>query len=338
MGLSMPCWYYRNRTFLVEPSGTGTMLCDFWYDDCLQRSKNDYLDDQNSGSGTAFGGYHCGDCGIDIITSGGICKHRNAGSGSYIYGVMLKSTFKKADYRILVLLLGVYVGVLCIWGKIVEYFGAFLTISACDYAPLAALLFVDFFFVRKQKLDFYSAYEIKGHEHYRYTKGFNIVGMVCLIVGIAISLLIYNPVTGEVHSEFFFYFTPTGCSLLGTGLLYYLLCKLPPIRRYIRKDISISADTKPFDRMKEPPKQNLFLMPFIWLACFLITCPAKLKIVKSDKRGIKPPYLVLGTHHSFTDFYVTPLALFPHRANCVSELEGFEYYGEWIYRQVGCLW
>lgn len=257
--------------------------------------------------------------------------------GSYIYGVMLKSTFKKADYRILVLILGVYVGALCVWGKIVEYFGAFLTISACVYAPLAALLFVDFFFVRKQKLDFYSAYEIKGHDNYRYTKGFNIVGMVCLFVGIAISLLIYNPVTGEVHSKFFFHLTPTGCSLLGTGLLYYLLCKLPPIRRYVRKDISVSPDTKPFDRMKEPPRQNLFFMPFIWLGCFLITCSAKLKIVKSDKRGIKPPYLVLGTHHSFTDFYVTPLALFPHRANYVSELEGFENYGEWIYRQAGCL-
>ena len=34
---------------------------------------------------------------------------------------------------------------------------------------------------------------------------------------------------------------------------------------------------------------------------------------------------------------MTPLALFPHRANYVSELEGFEYYGEWIYRQAGCL-
>jgi hypothetical protein len=37
------------------------------------------------------------------------------------------------------------------------------------------------------------------------------------------------------------------------------------------------------------------------------------------------------------DFYVTPLALFPRRANYVSELEGFEAYGEWLYRQLGCL-
>ena len=54
-------------------------------------------------------------------------------------------------------------------------------------------------------------------------------------------------------------------------------------------------------------------------------------------KGVKPPYLVLGTHHAFMDFYVTPLALFPRRANYVSELEGFEAYGEWLYRQAGCL-
>lgn len=46
---------------------------------------------------------------------------------------------------------------------------------------------------------------------------------------------------------------------------------------------------------------------------------------------------VLATHHAFMDFYVTPLCLFPHRANYVSELEGCEHYGEWPYRQIGCL-
>lgn len=257
--------------------------------------------------------------------------------GSYIYGVMLKSTFKKADYRVLVLVLGVYVGLLCVWGKIIDYFGTFLTISACIYAPLAALLFVDFFFVRKQKLDLKSAYELKGHNNYYFTKGFNVIGLICLVVGVVISLMIYNPVTGEIHNELFFHLTPTGCSLVGTGLLYYLLCKIPPVYRYVRKDVSFSPDTKPFDRFQEPPKQNLFFMPFVWIVCFLLTVSAKLKIVKGDTRGIKPPFLVLGTHHSFTDFYVTPLALFPYRANYVSELEGFENYGEWLYRQVGCL-
>lgn len=257
--------------------------------------------------------------------------------GSYIYGVMLKSTFPKAKYRTLVLILGAYVAGLCVWGKITEYFGSFLTISACVYAPLAALLFVDFFFVRKQRLDLKSAYELEGHDAYKYSKGYNIIGVICLVVGFVLSLAIYNPINGDIHCMPLFYLTPTGASFIGTGILYWLLCQIPGVRRYVRKDISINPDEKPFDRKKVPPKQNLFFMPIIWIGCWLITKMAHLKIDKTDKRGIKPPFLVLGTHMSFTDFYVSPVALFPYRANYISELEGFEYYGEWFYRQLGCL-
>ena len=95
--------------------------------------------------------------------------------------------------------------------------------------------------------------------------------------------------------------------------------------------------TTPFDRSKIPPKQNLFFLPFIWGYSYLKTKKYKLKIKKENMGGLKPPYLLLGTHHSFTDFLVTPLAIFPNRANYVSELEGFEAYGEWLYRQAGCL-
>lgn len=156
--------------------------------------------------------------------------------GSYIYGVMLKSSFKRASYRTLILILAAYVALLCVWGKIVDYFGSFLTISACIYAPLAALLFVDFFFVRKQKLALRSAFELKGYNAYNYTHGINWVGMLCVAAGVAMSLLVYNPVTGEVHNMLLFRLTPTGFSFLGTGLLYLGLSHVPPIRRYLLRD------------------------------------------------------------------------------------------------------
>lgn len=156
--------------------------------------------------------------------------------GSYIYGVMLKSSFKRVDYHVLIWLLAIYVSILCVWGRIIEYFGSFLTISACVYAPLAALLFVDFFFVRKQKLALRSAFGIPGYNAYRYTKGINFIGFICVAAGIAMSLFVYNPITAEVHNKFLFYFTPTGFSFFGTGLLYYSLSKIPPIRRYLLKD------------------------------------------------------------------------------------------------------
>lgn len=96
-------------------------------------------------------------------------------------------------------------------------------------------------------------------------------------------------------------------------------------------------DTKPFDRFRVPPKQNLFLMPLIWLFCWISTRSGRLKIKKTGMEGLKPPFLVLGSHHAWMDFYVTPLALFPYRANYISELEGFEFFGETLYRQIGCL-
>lgn len=257
--------------------------------------------------------------------------------GSYLYGVMLKTTFPKAKYNTLVGILALYVSALCIWGKIVEYFGTFLTISAYIYAPFAALLFVDFFWVRKQKLDFRSAFSNEKNNIYFYTKGFNIVSLVCLVLGCIISLSIYNPITMEIYSPLLFKLTPTGLGFLSTALLYFLASLIPPVRRYINLDARFHPDTKPFDRRREPPRQNIFLFPLMLLACRILTHSGKLKINRGDSRGIKPPYLVLGTHQSFTDFYVTPLALFPHRANYISELEGFENFGEWIYRQAGCL-
>ena len=241
--------------------------------------------------------------------------------GSYIYGVMLKSTFKKASYRVLVLILGAYVAILCVWGKIIEYFGSFLTIGALVYAPLAALLCVDFFLVRKQKIALKSAFEVEGHDHYRYTKGFNIVGAICFILGFLFSLLIYDPIKGIIHVKPLFMLTPTGASFLFTGVLYFILSRFPDIRRYIRRDAYSVPDPTPFDREKVPPRQNFFLYPIMLLLCKIITMRNHLKIDKHNMEGVKPPFLVLGTHNSFTDFYVSPLCLAPYRANYISECQ-----------------
>ncbi|MBK9578526.1 MAG: cytosine permease [Fibrobacterota bacterium] len=158
--------------------------------------------------------------------------------GSYLYAVMLKSSFKKADYRVLILILAAYVAALCAWGEITKHFGTFLTISACVYAPLAALLLVDFFFVRGQKLALRSAFGLPGHHAYDYTAGINWVGFFCVAAGIAMSLSIYNPLTGQIHCKALFYLTPTGFSFLGTGLLYFAMSKIPPIRSYLLRDRS----------------------------------------------------------------------------------------------------
>jgi len=49
---------------------------------------------------------------------------------------------------------------------------------------------------------------------------------------------------------------------------------------------------------------------------------------------LKPPYLLLCTHHAFIDFMVTTAAIFPHRANYVIAIDGF-ISREWLLRLVG---
>lgn len=93
----------------------------------------------------------------------------------------------------------------------------------------------------------------------------------------------------------------------------------------------------PFDMSQKPAKQNPFLLPLIWGGSYLLTRQHKLKIEKKSMAGIKPPYLVIATHQGPADYYIGPLAMFPHRAMYVSDMEGFANFGKWLYRGLGCI-
>lgn len=96
-------------------------------------------------------------------------------------------------------------------------------------------------------------------------------------------------------------------------------------------------DMTPFDMNKKPMKQQWYLMPLLWGGSFIMTRQFKWKIEKIGMEKLKPPFLVLSTHQGFADYYITPLALFPHRANYVSDMEGFAAFGEFLYRAIGCI-
>ncbi len=101
--------------------------------------------------------------------------------------------------------------------------------------------------------------------------------------------------------------------------------------------VNKKGDMTPFDMNKPPMKQKWYLMPLIWGGSWLMTRQFKLKIQKKNMDYFKPPYLVISTHQGFSDYYIAPLALFPHRANYVSDMEGFAAFGEWLYRAIGCV-
>lgn len=93
---------------------------------------------------------------------------------------------------------------------------------------------------------------------------------------------------------------------------------------------------KRFDMVKKPLKEKWFLTPLAYALSFSATLTRGLKVNKVNMKGLKPPYLLLCTHHAFIDFKVTTHAIFPRRATYVVALDGF-LKREWLLRNVGAM-
>ncbi len=102
--------------------------------------------------------------------------------------------------------------------------------------------------------------------------------------------------------------------------------------------VNKKGDMTPFDMKRKPVKQNLLLAPLLWAVSYLLTRKQGLKKVERvGMDGLKPPFLVFSTHQGFSDYFIAPRALFPHRANYISDMEGFAAFGNELYRQGGCI-
>lgn len=163
------------------------------------------------------------------------------GVGSYMNALVLKSSFPKLKYGILVLALFAYVTILTVWDKIVDYFASFLALETYLYAPLMALLVVDFFFVKKQKLDLRAAYFLDKEHKYKFTNGFNLIGLGCIVLGFVSAVLIFNPMTGTIYSDVFYFVGASAVSFFVAGIAYLILCKTPFGKKYMKLE-AVSHD------------------------------------------------------------------------------------------------
>jgi len=95
-------------------------------------------------------------------------------------------------------------------------------------------------------------------------------------------------------------------------------------------------DAVKFDMEAPPVRQKNYLRVLTWILSFPVVLLRRLKIKKTNMKGLKPPYLLLCTHKSFVDFMVTTACIFPHRANYVVAIDGF-IGREKLLRNVGCI-
>lgn len=160
------------------------------------------------------------------------------GIGSYVNCMIVKGGFPNVSYKLLVLLAMFYVSALTIWGWVMDNFGAFISLAAYIQGPIIGMTVVDYLIVKRMKLSLKSAYFMAGHDAYHFTRGFNLVGLGCIIIAfITCFLFVYNPLTGVMKTPLFLVLTGSGYTAVCGGLLY-LLASLTPLRRYMLKDRS----------------------------------------------------------------------------------------------------
>lgn len=81
---------------------------------------------------------------------------------------------------------------------------AFLAYNGTMHAPVGGILFVDYFFLRKQRINLGAIYESAPSGEYYYWKGFNILALGGIVLGQVTYFLLYNPFTDASHWLFTF--------------------------------------------------------------------------------------------------------------------------------------
>ena len=158
------------------------------------------------------------------------------GTGSYVNCMIVKSGLPKIKYRTLVIIAMFYVSALTIWGWVMDNFGSFISCAAYIQGPIIGMTVVDYLIVKKRKISFRSLYNIKGHDAYQFTNGFNLVGIGCLLISFITAILfVYNPATGTIQSNIFMITTGSGFTAIFGGFLYWL-ASLTPLKKYMLRD------------------------------------------------------------------------------------------------------
>jgi NCS1 family nucleobase:cation symporter-1 len=81
---------------------------------------------------------------------------------------------------------------------------AFLTYNGTLFAPVAGILFADYFLLRGQTLNLWAIFSDDANAEYHYWRGYNWVALGCVVLGQIIYLMLYNPLTAETTEMFRF--------------------------------------------------------------------------------------------------------------------------------------
>jgi NCS1 family nucleobase:cation symporter-1 len=102
---------------------------------------------------------------------------------------------------------------------------SFLTYNATMFGPISAVLLVDYFWLRRQRLNVSQIFEDSPEGHYWFWQGFNVPALVSVASGIMLYIYLLDPMTTTPHGPVKM-LTASGPAVVVPMLLYALLAQV----------------------------------------------------------------------------------------------------------------
>jgi len=112
----------------------------------------------------------------------------------------------------------------------------FLAYNGTMHAPVGGILFADYFFIRKQRINLSAIYESAPSGDYYYWKGFNILALGGIVLGQLAYFLLYNPLNDETH--WLFTFLPASIAAFALPALVYWFGMRFWVHEHVRRTVS----------------------------------------------------------------------------------------------------
>ncbi|MEV0948627.1 cytosine permease [Rhodococcus sp. NPDC049939] len=147
------------------------------------------------------------------------------GSGSM--GIL--STFPHTNYRIVCVLVTVPSAIFVFGASLQGIFDTLLIFIGLLVGPYWAVALVDYFFLRRQRIDVKACFDTAGP--YWYSHGFNVLAFVSVLVGMAVWVFLggwqsgFSVLTFSAGQEAFGRISATLPAMVASGGVYYLLGK-----------------------------------------------------------------------------------------------------------------
>jgi NCS1 family nucleobase:cation symporter-1 len=106
-----------------------------------------------------------------------------------------------------------------------EHFGTLLAAAGVAFAPLCGIQIVDYYVLRRRKLDVRAIYTRSPDGAYHYWNGINPAAIIAQAIGCATYIYLLNPVTYESHGPYRFV-TASLPAALAAAVIYAAVTKL----------------------------------------------------------------------------------------------------------------